>query len=225
MLKDLLSYINIKNPLFRFFLWISFFGFIALADLLISTKSSTEQTAYIWKFVITFLTSGAVFYIIRYGFGMKAANPLNFLISTWIVFLLIHPTNNLWIFYIAVIAIALSKFLFKRNRQPIFNPAAFAIVITYLITKLISLVNPSAQSLLVSWWGADMFQNSTQNIPILNVIIPVTFLFTFIYTTTLFKKNSLCSFLLWDISCCFFSVSYADQLNGKSRSFCFSFIV
>lgn len=221
MFKDLLVYINIKNPLFRFFMWLSFFGFVALADLIIPTTNVAARNEYIVKFIFTFLTSGGVFYLIRYGFGVKAANPFNFLVSTWIVFLLIHPTNSFWMFPFAVLAIAIGKFLFKRNRQPIFNPAALAILLTYLVAKIITIGNPNADTLLVSWWGADMFQNITQEIPIVNVVVPVLFLGTFLFTTTLFKKTTyalsfLITFLISSFVYMFFTSSLESATNFVS---------
>ena len=124
----------------------------------------------------------------HYGFGIAISNPINFLVSTLIVFLLIHPTNSLWIFPFAIISVALGKFIFRKNKQPIFNPAALGIAITYLVAKIINQINPASDTLLISWWGADMFQNITRDIPIVNVIVPVFFFFLLFYGASLFKK-------------------------------------
>lgn len=197
MFQDLTKYINFKNPLFQFSLFLTFFGFVALADLLIPTTNPAERTEYLVKFILTFVTSGVIYFMIRYGFGLTITNPSNFLISTWIVFLLIHPTNNIWYFPFAVLMIAIGKILFRRAKQPIFNPAALAIVLMYLITVIMNFINPEVDILLVSWWGADMFQNITRDIAIVNVAVPVLFLIIFFRYANSFKKaNYIFSFFI-----------------------------
>ncbi len=204
-MQDLIKYINFKNSLFQFSLFITLFGLVALADLLVPTVNLTERSEYIFKFIITFLTGGAVFFMLRYGFGLTMTNPSNFLVSTWIVYLLLHPTNNIWYFPLAIIMIAVGKFLFRRMKQPIFNPAALAIVLTYVVTYVISLINPQVDTLLVSWWGADMFQNMLSSLPILNVVVSSLFLILFFYFANSFKKASLIfSFFLSFLTLTFF---------------------
>lgn len=197
MFKDLTKYINFKNPLFQFSLFLTFFGLVAMIDLLLPTTNPTERSEYIFKFFLTFVTSGVIYLMIRYGFGLTITNPSNFLISTWIVYLLIHPTNNVWFFPLAVIMIAVGKYLFLRMKQPIFNPAALAISLTYIVSAVINIINPEVDTLLVSWWGADMFQNITRDIAIINVAVPVLFLIMFFYYANSFKKaNYILSFFI-----------------------------
>ncbi len=188
MFQDLTKYINFKNSLFQFSLFLCIFGITAITDLLLPTTNPAERMEYIFKFFLTFITGGVVYFMIRYGFGLTITNPSNFLVSTWIVYLLIHPTNNVWYFPLAVIMIAIGKLLLRRMNQPIFNPAALAISLTYILSKIINVINPNVDTLLVSWWGADMFQNITKDIAIINVVIPVVFLFLFFYFANSFKK-------------------------------------
>lgn len=223
MFTDLNKFFNLKNPLTRTFLFLSLFGLVATADLLIPTSNPAERMDYIIKFILTFVTSAAVFYIVHYGFGLLASNPINFLVSTWIVFLLIHPTNSLWIFPFAIISIALGKLIFRKNKQPIFNPAALAIVLTYLVSQIINLINPASDTLLISWWGADMFQNITSTIPILNILIPLFFFFIFLYCASLFKKipyilSFFLSFLVSTFIYTFLTVSLETAINFVSIS-------
>ncbi|HRN71450.1 MAG TPA: hypothetical protein PLS49_09830, partial [Candidatus Woesebacteria bacterium] len=86
------------------------------------------------------------------------------------------------------IMIAVGKLLFRKSKQPIFNPAALAITLTYIISVILHSINPDIDTLLVSWWGADMFQNITQNIPIVNILVPVFFLIMFFRYADSFKK-------------------------------------
>ncbi len=188
MLSDILKYINWKNSLFQFFLFLSFFGIISFFDLVIPTKNIIERNDYILKMLVTFITSASIYYLTRYGFGIIQSNPLNYLISTCIVFLLIHPTNSVWYFVFAVIAIAIGKFVVKKNKMPVLNPAAFALFLTYLLSWVVQLTVAGADTLLISWWGADMFQNITSRIPVLNILVPLFFLFGFAYFANAFKK-------------------------------------
>ncbi|HRN70634.1 MAG TPA: hypothetical protein PLS49_05625, partial [Candidatus Woesebacteria bacterium] len=106
MFADLTKYINLKNPLFQFGLFLIFFGLVAITDLLVPTTNPAERMEYLVKFILTFTTATIVYVMIRYGFGLTITNPSNFLISTWIVYLLIHPTNIIWYFPLAIIMIA-----------------------------------------------------------------------------------------------------------------------
>ncbi len=197
MFQDLTKYINFKNSLFQFSLFLCIFGITAITDLLLPTTNPAERMEYIFKLFLTFITGGVVYFMIRYGFGLTITNPSNFLVSTWIVYLLIHPTNIVWYFPLSVIMIAVGKLLFRRMKQPIFNPAAFAITLTYILSKIVNLINPNVDTLLVSWWGADMFQNITKDIAIVNVVIPVVFLLLFLYFANSFKKaNYIFAFLI-----------------------------
>ncbi|MCR4326132.1 MAG: hypothetical protein NUV52_00560 [Candidatus Roizmanbacteria bacterium] len=188
MIQDLKKYLNLKTPLFQFFLFLSLFGIISTIDLLISTVNPVERNQYLMNAVVVLMMGCVVYYLIRYGFGVKGANPVNFLISTWIVYLLMHPTNSVWYFMVGVIAIGVGKYLFRRNNLPIFNPAAMALAITYGISVIIRSFNPSMPTLLVSWWGVDMTQNITNSVPVLNVIVPVFFLLVFMRYAGAFRR-------------------------------------
>lgn len=188
MFSDILKYVNWKNSLFRFSLFLSFFGIISFFDLVIPTKNVMERNDYILKMFVTFITSAGIYYLIRYGFGMIQSNPLNFYVSTWIVFLLIHPTNSIWYFIFAVVAISIGKFVVKKNKMPVLNPAAFALFLTYAVSMGAQYTVKGADTLLISWWGADMSQNITSKISVLNILVPLFFLFGFVYFANAFKK-------------------------------------
>lgn len=187
MFTDILKYINWKNSLFRFCVFLAFFMTAAFLDLVLPTKNISEKNDYLLKMVVTFTTGIGIYYIVRYGFGIIQSNPLNSFVSTAIVFLLIHPTNSIWYFILAVVAIAMGKLLVRKNNMPVLNPAAFSLFLTYLVSMVANSLN-GADTLLISWWGADMFQNITSTIPVLNILIPLVFLFGFVYFAHAFKK-------------------------------------
>jgi hypothetical protein len=215
MFADLIKYINFKNPLFQFSLFLLFFACISIADLLIPTSNPVERNGYIIKFIIFLATSDILYFSIRYGFRLTQSNPFNTFVSTFIVLLLIHPTNNIWYFPLAAIMIQVGKFIFRRNKQPIFNPAALAIVLTYTISVIVHMINPTIDTLLVSWWGADMFQNITKDIPFVNVIVPVVLLSFFFYYANSFKKaNYIFSFFAtYAVGIIFYSI-LTSSLNA-----------
>lgn len=188
MIQDLKKYLNLKTPLFQFFLFLSVFGALSTIDLLVSTVNPVERNQYLMNMLVVFITSGAIYYLIRYGFGVGGANPINFLISTWIVYLLIHPTNNIWYFIVAIAAIGIGKYLFRRSNLPIFNPAALALALTYGVSVIVAWFNPLAHPLLVSWWGVDMTQNITNAVPVLNVVAPAFFLAVFMRYAGSFRR-------------------------------------
>ncbi len=188
MIQDLKKYLNLKTPLFQFSLFLSLFGALSTIDLLISTVNPVERNQYLMNAIVVFITASAVYYLIRYGFGVKGANPINFLISTWIVYLLIHPTNSIWYFIIAIVAIGVGKYLLRRSNLPIFNPAALALAITYGISVTVTWFNPGVRTLLVSWWGVDMTQNITNTIPVLNIVVPAFFLAVFVRYAGAFRR-------------------------------------
>ena len=197
MFVDLSKYFNPKNPLFRFFMFLSLFGLVSTADLLLSTTNPVERGGYIIKSISALFMSGAVYYMVRYGFGLTMSNPLNFFVSSWIIYLLIHPTTSIWYSMAAIIFLTLEKSILKKNNQPIFNPAALAIALTYGLSVVVSKYMGNDDTLLVSWWGADMFQNITNSIPVISFIVPLFFLFGFVYFANAFKKtNYVLSFFI-----------------------------
>lgn len=208
MFADLTKYINFKNPLFQFSLFLLFFACIAVADLLIPTINIQERNEYILKFIVLLATSDCLYFGLRYGFRLTQTNPFNTFVSTFIILLLIHPTNSIWYFMLAPIMIQVGKFLLRRSKQPIINPAALAIVLTYIVSVVVNVINPNIDTLLVSWWGADMMQNITRDIPVANVMVPVIFLGLFFYFANSFKKaNYIFSFFgTYAIGMIFYSV-------------------
>jgi len=188
MVNDLKTYINPKNPLFRFFLFLSLFGIISFIDLIIPTPSPTERGNYILIFGMTMLFALVLLGMTRYGFGMRTQNPLNFFISAWIVFLLIHPTTSLWYYPVALAMIILGKKVLRWNNLTILNPAGLALALTTFLSTGLSFFIPEADTFLVSWWGADLFQNTLSSTPLLNLAIPITLLAGLFYFAKTFKK-------------------------------------
>lgn len=188
MVNDLKTYINPKNPLFRFFLFLSFFGAISVLDLIIPTPSPSERSKYVLIFGMTVLFALVLLGMIRYGFGMRTQNPLNFFISAWIVFLLIHPTTSLWYYPFALAMIILGKIVLRWNNFTVINPAGLALSLTTFLSTGLSFFIPEAGTFLVSWWGADLFQNTLSSMPVLNVIVSVSLFAGFFIFAKTFKK-------------------------------------
>jgi Na+-translocating ferredoxin:NAD+ oxidoreductase RnfD subunit len=189
MIQEIKKYLNLKNALTQFFLFLSVFTLISLWDLLFFTKQPQLRGQYILE-LVTCIAGSLIFYTItKKHLGVVQTNPLNFLVTCMIIFLLIHPSNPLIFYVMAIMAAWLGKYFFRYNNQPIFNPAALGLTITYVVTELLVKAHLLSTGLLVSWWGADMQQKFVENNFILHIALPVLLLFGFFYCAERFKKG------------------------------------
>jgi hypothetical protein len=104
--------------------------------------------------------------------------------------MLIHPTTPIIFPILALVVLATEKIL-RTKGQPIFNPAALSIFITYWISVLFQSVGLVSESILISWWGVDMYQEFLSGIPFVNFLVPAALLFGVIYYSSLYKKSML----------------------------------
>lgn len=188
MIPDLRRFINFKNFLFQFFLYLSFFSFISLADLMLFEKNPSIESAYVFRFISSIVLGFFLFYLSRKKFGFIQANPFNFLVSTLIIFLLIHPSEHIYFLYMAIFFAWLGKRINVSN-QPVFNPAALGIFLTFVVTLFLKQAHLIPETLLISWWGADMQQKFAESNRLLQIGIPFILLGGFMYFTDKFKKG------------------------------------
>ncbi|OGK15646.1 hypothetical protein A3H80_02140 [Candidatus Roizmanbacteria bacterium RIFCSPLOWO2_02_FULL_37_19] len=229
MLPEVRKFFNIRNPLFQFFLYLAFFVLIAHLDLLLFSKNSSDQLRFTIQ-LITILITGILLYIVSVlKLNFRHANPLNILISSMIVYILIHPTNP-WIFFPLTIFFAwIGKYFIKYKNLPMFNPAGFGIFLTYYVTTFLQKIGVSNDVLLVSWWGADMQQYFLNEIPIFNMMVSLLLLFGFLYFIQKYNKHILVStffvtfsiiFLLYNF---FFHITFQESIKILSMNMFTSF--
>ena len=121
-----------------------------------------------------------------------------------LIYLLVHPTNPWGFFVLAFIGVFLGKYFFKINNQPIFNPTAFGLFFSLYLTKILFALKLAPDSLLISWWGADMRQQFLEQTPILNILVAAGLLLLFIYFAQAFKKLTYAmTFFLTYVLCYF----------------------
>jgi hypothetical protein len=196
MLSEIKKFVNFKNPLFRFFLFLTAFTAISTWD--IHTKDTLRNIA---------LCGGlgfALYYIARYVLKIPTINPFNMAITTLLVYLLVHPTNEPLLFFLVFVGIFVGKYFFRFMNLPVFNPTAFGLFFALYLSKVLLAMHLVSDSLLISWWGADMQQQALANMPIANIIVAVVLLLGFVYFTQAFRKfNYAVTFFLTFIFCFF----------------------
>ena len=204
MLSEIKKFANVKNPLFQFFLFLLAFMAISTWDLYVGAQKPQEKTAL---FVNLALCGGLGFlsyYIARYVLKIQIVNPFNIGISTMLVYLLIHPSNPPLMFILAFVGIFIGKYFFKFMNLPIFNPTAFGLFFALYASKAFYALKLAPDSLLISWWGADMQQQFLSHVPILNIAVASILLLGCLYFTQAFRKfNYAATFFLTYIFCFF----------------------
>lgn len=197
MILDLERFFNIRNSLTQFFLLILTLSLFATVDAGLSTP-------HVWfYFPAIMLFSGTIVYFLRSVWQMQSLNPLNLFISSMIMYLLIHPTEPLMFYLIALSALALEKVI-RGKRMAIFNPAALAIFITYCISQTMQWLGIVKDTLLISWWGVDFGQEFLSAVPLVNFLVPAAFLLGFIYFSNSYKKLPLSGMFFVVVAICLF---------------------
>lgn len=187
MIQELKKYFNLKNTTFQFSLLLFALMIASVVDLMIYEINQAMRLHYIIAISTTYIVSFGYWVI---NFYTKKFSNLNFLhvgITATIVFLLIHPTAPWWVFGLAVGASLVFKSLFRYKGQPIFNPAAMGVYMTYLIS--LSLVNLGLlrYPAIESWWGGDLLFTFAEKYPIF-WIIPMVLFAGLVYYADRFRK-------------------------------------
>jgi len=76
----------------------------------------------------------------------------NTLITTLIIFLVLHPytsPNEIYIAFLTTLIALIIKFFLEHKGKPFINPTVLALLITFGITEIFT-----SQSVFISWWGA-----------------------------------------------------------------------
>lgn len=190
---DFAKFANPKNNLFRFSLFLLTFSAIATVDLFTGIPDgqtgNRELYKNIFNIVLVLFLYFSLYIFTRYRLNITFVNPFNLLVSSLLIYLLLHPTNLWWLFILAFIGVFAGKYFFTLKNQPIFNPAAFGIIFALYLSKLLNLLGLSDQTLLISWWGADIRQQFLAASPIaLQIVIIVLLLAGFVFFARSFKK-------------------------------------
>lgn len=191
MIRNLKTFFNPKSTLTQFFFLLCVIAGLATVDLFVGANPAEKQVFVIHIFT-TAITALALLYILRETLMLKGIQPANFLITTLIIYLLIHPTNPFYFLVIALGIAAVERIMkYKYRFMAIFNPAALAIFITFVIIYALNLLGFTQSSLIVSWWGADMQQGFLSNIAFLQIFVVSGLVIAFVRAITLYRKYVL----------------------------------
>jgi len=218
MIADLQAYFKLKNTLSQFLIFLAGFAVLGFSDIFF--RSPALDKSHMIQIVIVCLISIFVsLYVLRFVLQRLELNPLNIIVTGIIIFLLIHPTNALILYVMAIFFAMCSKFIRYRS-QPIFNPAAAGLTITFYVSKLLASTGIIKESLLISWWAADMYQNIFTRMPLLNYLLGSLILGVFIYFMTHFKKaHYSISFCMTVFCLVFFTHLRLEASSAKSIDF------
>ncbi len=166
MLKDYKVFLNPKTNTFQFAIFLLLFSIVALlsnvTDFPRILDTGANRTFYdaIYIFIILNFIFFVYIYLAKRFLGDKFINPLNIYITTLILFLVLHPTLLLSIILVPltlIITIISNKFI-RSQGQPIFNPAALGIFLSFLLFYFFNLFGILSESLFVSWWGTNVIK-------------------------------------------------------------------
>lgn len=187
MIQELQKYLQLKNPITQFFVFLCILLGVTLVDLLLYESSSSMRIAYLINLAIV-MGSGILYVILNYYiFKFPNVNVANIGISAIIIYLVVHVTSPWWIYVLTMACMFLGKLLIRYKNLPVFNPAALGIVIAYLVTYALKAAGVTQQTLFESWWGADIQFTFAEKIPLLYVI-PILLLPGFFIAAKRFNK-------------------------------------
>ncbi|OGK51779.1 hypothetical protein A3B02_02525 [Candidatus Roizmanbacteria bacterium RIFCSPLOWO2_01_FULL_42_14] len=212
MISKLSPYFKLKSAVTQFFIFLSCFALISFADMyLFSTRSERIHMFIVLAAII--LTISGLVYIVHGILQRTELNPLHIAISGIIVFLIIHPTQSLILFVVAL-TLAVSSKLIRFRGQPILNPAATGIALTFYLSAL------ARKSVFMSWWGADMVQNFTKGNVLVYYSLAVIFLGGFIYFAWKFNKSSyIASFVMTHLLFIFYTTLQTTGSSAETIAF------
>ncbi len=187
MIQELKKYCNWKNPTSLFCIGLLSFLTVSVIDLMVYETTPGLRMNYVLALVSAFVV-GKGFWIWNY-YSKKIPN-LNFLhveITTAITFLLVHPTAPWWVFPLTVAVALFFKSLLRYKGQPIFNPAAFGVYMSYLLSLALVGMGFLRFPAIESWWGADFLFTFAEKMPLL-WMLSIFFIMFFIFSASRFRK-------------------------------------
>ncbi len=195
---------KIRNPLFQFCLFLIVFATISTIDLYTGITNNNEKIILLRNIASIAVLASMFYYISKSILKFTAANPLNITVTSLIIYLLVHPSNPFIMFPLVFLGVFLSKYFLKRLNLPIFNPAASGLFFALYASKILFSLHIISDSLLISWWGADMTQRFLEGTPIINVLVASGLLLGCLYFTRAFRKTYYAlTFFLTYIFCFF----------------------
>lgn len=187
MITDLKKYFKLKNSLSQFTVFLFAFAVVGFGDIFFQS-SSADKIYMLQILVVSVLSIVGSIYFLRQTLQRTDLNPLNIIVTCLIVVMLIHPTNSLLMFPLAIALAMVSKFIRYKN-QPIFNPAAIGLTLTFYVTVFLTQIGAIKEPLLTSWWAADMVQGFLGSTPFIQSLVGVAILGGFMWFTNSFRKT------------------------------------
>lgn len=165
-----MKFVRWTNPTFQFSVLMLALLFLSAFDLIYYEQSIPQ----IWQYLINLAFVFGVlklYYILNYWvLKMPNLNPLNLTITGIIIYLLIHPTTDWWMFPIVVGLTLAGKKIARYKNQPIFNPAALGLFLGWLFSAVLVLFGFARETLFISWWGADLMYDVLNQVPFLPLL-------------------------------------------------------
>lgn len=193
MWGDIKKYLNLKQPIAQVLLFLKLLLILTLVDLFIYEPSQTVPVLSALGLVLC--TTLLWYWIAKFFMGHTGLNLLNLSISAIIVFLLVHPSTPLWLFPVTLLITFGLKSFIRFKGQPVFNPAAPGLFVTWLLTLGLQSAGVLDKTLFVSWWGADVLFTFTEESMILG-ILPFLLFFGLLFVANRFRKLIHASFYL-----------------------------
>lgn len=182
MILDLDRFFNLKSSLTRFFLFLATFVALATYD--------AHESIVMTQVLIIAAVSCISIYVLRNMYHITVLNPLNFFITALIIHVLLHPGQSIIYAIIAILIVALSKTI-KGKSQSLFNPAALGLIGAYYASLILHKLGLVQDTMLISWWGADLSQSFLESVPFGQVVLSALLLITFIYFALEYRKQIL----------------------------------
>lgn len=188
MFREYKIFLNPKSNVFQFAILVLAFSLFSIASSYnpMADFADTIGNKTFYDAIYIFGILHLIFFLYTFAakkfLDDKFFNPLNLYITLNIIFVVLKPDLELSIILIPLcffITIVLNK-LTRYKGQPVFNPAAFGIFISFIFFYLLTLIGVFNENIFVSWWGANVIKG-VQPFEIWQVLLGLICIALFIY--------------------------------------------
>jgi hypothetical protein len=127
-----------------------------MIDIVLFEPQAHLQLIYIRNYIILTVSTLVFLAYNHYILHEKSEKPAHIALSAIIIFLVVHPSSEWWVYPILLGSAIVAKTKIRYKNEYVVNPAAFAMFIATLITSLFVLMGYISEPIAVTWWGGDL---------------------------------------------------------------------
>jgi hypothetical protein len=185
-----------------------------MVNIVVFEPNATLQLVYIRNYLILAVSTLIFLAYNHYILHEKSEKPAHITLSAIIIFLVVDPSTEWWVYPILIGSAIFAKAKIRRhNNEYIVNPAAFGICIATIITWLFVLMGYIPEPITVSWWGGDLDKQLFQ-LNLFTKIIPFAIIGMYVYMIRKYERLWYASIFFTTYALLFAVGSIGDVTRG-----------